>query len=97
MIPSSTKVTLEFLDDVELLLAHVKSTVAASNDFELQNAVKRINDVLGAKYEALIKRNAFTQYKTAAPMSAEREIARTGYLDLVGMHRDWRSAKEVSP
>ena len=49
-----------------------------------------------AKMERMERRNTFTKYKTAAIGSDEREEARNRYLDLAGIHREWRSAKEKS-
>lgn len=41
------------------------------------------------KLEAMVKRQLYTQYKTA-PTEEEREKARLEYLDKVGVHRDFR-------
>jgi len=48
------------------------------------------------KLAAIERRESFTKYKTAPVDSSEREIFRKAYLDLVGIHRDWRSKKETS-
>lgn len=44
---------------------------------------------LEAKLEAMVKRELYTKYKTAAT-GEERELARKEYLDKVGIHRDFR-------
>ena len=48
-----------------------------------------------AKFEAIEKRNPFPAYKTAAPMSQEREIKRQEYLEKAGISKNWRSEKEI--
>lgn len=43
-------------------------------DLGTEEDVQAIKDVLGAKFEALVRRETYTQYKTA-PTDAEREQA----------------------
>lgn len=55
------------------------------NSPELNNLYKILDD----KYLRLKKNDAYTRSKTAST-EAEREKARQEYLDLVGMHKDFR-------
>lgn len=41
------------------------------------------------KLDAMIRRDLYSRYKTA-PTEEEQEEARKKYLDMVGMHRDFR-------
>lgn len=50
---------------------------------------EEIETGLNQKLEAMIRRNLFTEYKTA-PTDVDREKARIAYLDNIGMHKDWR-------
>lgn len=45
---------------------------------------------LQAKLDAMERRDAYTQSKIAATPE-EREAARIKYLDLAGIHEDWRT------
>ena len=58
-------------------------------DFNTRTVIKRLEDALDAKVKAMEKREAYTEYKMAVTDEA-REIARQKYLDLAGIHRDWR-------
>jgi hypothetical protein len=46
------------------------------------------------KRESRLRREVFTKYKTAPPMSEEREHWRQVYLDMTGVLPDWRSQIE---
>ena len=63
------------------------------DDYELDEGTRkiavRVEDAIRKKVEAMEKRNAYAEYKTAAT-DAERETARQKYLDLAGIHPDWR-------
>ena len=47
--------------------------------------------------EARARRGKFTEYKTAKKSSAEREKLRREYLDMAGVHKNWRSEAEQAP
>ena len=49
---------------------------------------------ISAKLDALDRHDAFSKYKSAAPLSVEREIFRQVYLDLTGVHKHWVSHRE---
>jgi hypothetical protein len=55
-----------------------------------------LENFLDAKLEAWERRQAFTAYKTAPAASADREAKRQKYLDIAGIHKNWRSDKETS-
>ncbi len=54
----------------------------------------RIRCALENKFDKLIARKLFTDYKTA-PTPAEREAARQQYLDHALISRSYRSDKEI--
>ena len=56
---------------------------------EIDDVLPEIKMELEDKLEAMIRRDSYTEYKTA-PTEEEREKARQEYLDKVGMHRDFR-------
>ena len=56
---------------------------------EMEELSPEIKKGLEAKLEAMVKRELYTKYKTAAT-GEERELARKEYLDKVGIHRDFR-------
>ena len=77
--------------DLILLISDLKSYEL---DNETSATVERLETVIEAKIEAIEKRKAYTQYKTALS-SGERESARQKYLDLAGMDEDWRWGAEA--
>ena len=58
-------------------------------DLGTEEDIQTIKSDLEAKFEALVRRETYTQYKTA-PTDAEREKARQKYLDMVGVNEDFR-------
>lgn len=85
-IPESTFV------DIYKLLCKLNSYEL---DKDTENIKNRLQGQIMAKFEAIEKRNTFTAYKTAAPMSQEREIKRQEYLEKAGISKNWRSEKEI--
>jgi len=65
-------------------------------DKTTKTVCKLLQDEIEAKYEALNRRASFSAYKSAPPESEERDIRRKAYLDQVGIHKDWRTEKEIS-
>lgn len=55
----------------------------------IEECLPEIEQGLKQKYEAVIKREYYTNSKTAKT-EEEREKARKAYLDMVGMHPDFR-------
>ncbi len=49
-----------------------------------------IRKQLNEKLDALVKHDLYTKYKNKALSDEEREQARKEYLDMVGIHPDWR-------
>lgn len=58
-------------------------------DLGTDDDLQAIKSDLEAKFEALLRRETYTTYKTA-PTDEEREKARQEYLDMVGVHKDFR-------
>ena len=56
---------------------------------EIDDVLPQIKKGLEEKFEAMVKRDLYTKYKTA-PTEEEREKARQEYLEKVGMHRSFR-------
>ena len=91
----STKVqmTKDFLDGVQTLLDALQGHPM---DEPMQNLTKALQCELDAKYEALQRRQAFTEYKQASTDNQpDREHKRQAYLDQADVHKDWRSQKEI--
>ena len=58
-------------------------------DLGTEEDIEAIKADLEAKFEALVRRETYTTYKTA-PTDEEREKARQKYLDIVGVNEDFR-------
>ena len=56
---------------------------------EFDDPEERIHKALTDKMDAILRREYFTQYKTA-PNEAKREEARKAYLDRAGILSDFR-------
>jgi len=65
-------------------------------DQNIRSRIQSLEKVVENKMEAIARRQAFTEYKTAEPSTEDREAKRQKYLELVGVHKDWRSQKETS-
>jgi len=63
--------------------------------YDIRERVKALEMAVEGKFEAMARRQAFTEYKTAEPSTEDREVKRKKYLELVGIHRDWISQKET--
>jgi len=63
-------------------------------DQDTETILRRVEDALQTKMDAIEKRRAYTEYKTGAN-SETRENARQKYLNLVGINKDWRWAPET--
>ena len=68
----------------ELFVALVKYHL-----LEMDDVLPKIKKGLEEKFEAMVKRDLYTKYKTA-PTEEEREKARQEYLEKVGMHQSFR-------
>ena len=68
----------------ELFVALVKYHL-----LEMDDVLPKIKKGLEKKFEAMVKRDLYTKYKTA-PTEEVRERARQEYLEKVGMHRSFR-------
>lgn len=66
-------------------------------DFDTMELVKSLEKAIEDKLEAMARRQAFTEYKTADPNTEDRETKRRKYLELVGIHHDWISQQELTP
>ena len=63
-------------------------------DCDTNVIIKRLENALNAKVEAMEKRRAYTEYKTASD-DESKEAARRKYLNLAGVHPDWRWGAEA--
>lgn len=54
-----------------------------------QDEINALQSILEGKMDALARREAYTQYKTA-DTAEDRETARKKYLDTVGIPKDFR-------
>ena len=63
-------------------------------DYKTRTMVIHLEDALNKKLDAIQKREVYTEYKMAST-DEEREQARQKYLDLAGIHRDWRWGAET--
>jgi len=85
----------------EAFVVDVMRLISFLQDYNLGgygNALRgEIHHQIEAKFAAIERRNAFFNYKSAAPDSKERERYRVEYLKLAGVHEDWCSPEEQSP
>ncbi len=84
--------TKAFIDIYKLIIALDDYEL----DYDTKELVKSLETAVESKFEAMTRRQAFTEYKTAEPSTEDREIKRKKYLELVGIHQDWISQKEIS-
>lgn len=75
------------------LLQYFNDTTLTDN--ELLELTNQISSELDDKLDKLVQRDLFTRYKTATT-EEQREKARQKYLDSVGIHKDFRTDKEIS-
>lgn len=54
-----------------------------------EDIYKSIQSDIEHKIDSVVKRELYTQYKTSNT-EQERETARQKYLEMIGMHKDWR-------
>lgn len=58
-------------------------------DLGTEDDLNMLKSDLGAKFDAIVRRETYTTYKTAQT-DTEREKARQKYLDIVGVPEDFR-------
>lgn len=58
-------------------------------DLGTEEDMQSIKADLEAKFDALVRRETYSKYKTA-PTDAERDQARQEYLDMIGVPGDFR-------
>jgi hypothetical protein len=63
---------------------------------EAQNLCISLKSQIKDKLDAMDRHTSFSNYKSAAPNSSERELHRREYLDKAGLHRNWISDDELS-
>jgi len=90
---AKVQISKDFLEGVQTLLHALQGHPM---DEPMQNLTKALQRELDAKYEALERRQAFTEYKRAQTNNQpDRENKRQAYLDQADVHKDWRSQKEI--
>ena len=87
-------VSEEFLNDTYRLVALLDGLIG---DPAIEAIRVKVESEIVKKLEAKNRRQAFSNYKTAAAGSAGRESARRQYLNQAGIHEDWRSSEEIQP
>jgi len=60
-------------------------------DSDTAALTKSIESQIKAKFDAMIRREAYIKYKDSESGSKERENFRRRYLELVGINKDWVS------
>jgi len=65
-------------------------------DKHTKNVLKTVTEQFNGKLDTLAKREQFTKYKTAEPNNDKRELYRLEYLKSIGLHKDWKTKKEIS-
>lgn len=86
------QMSMSFLNDVYVLVNCLNSD---DIDPALTETLNRVRKAIEAKFEAMERREAFTQYKTGAPGSDGREQGRQKYLEMAKIPKDFQSLKEV--
>jgi len=89
---SKVQVSMAFLEGVRHLIDELRGHPLDKSTLLLCRALE---DELDAKERALERRRIFSEYKSTAPGSEERERARQAHLDESNIHKDWRSSKET--
>ena len=85
------QISMGFLAGVWVLLDSLKDYQLDSVTLITCNALQRQVDEKLASFE---RREAFCKYKASPAKSNEREKFRKAYLDLAGIHKNWRSHHE---
>ena len=84
----------------ETTFVELYKLIITLKDYELDQyittRVQSLESAIESKIEAMARRQAFTEYKTAAPSTEDRETKRQKYLELSGVRPDWQSTKETS-
>lgn len=80
------------------LFLDVYRLVSCLEEYELdeytKTLYKSIQMQIDAKIKAMKRHEVFTEYKTT-PIGADREQKRQEYLDVIEIHKDWRTTKEI--
>ena len=84
-----------FLTHVELLLNALAYSGLDKLSWQARDEFRAVVREIEWYYERQERRQVFTQYKTAAPETGEREEVRQKYLDLAGIMPDWQSKREI--
>ena len=83
-------VPLTFFVDVYALISQLEGFEL---DPDTKALCKSIETQIETKIDALSKHRAFSEYKTA--VGEDREKKRREYLDMAGIHQDWRTDRET--
>lgn len=89
----NVQLPISFFYDVAELIARLHS-----EDFynaHINSLCASLTSQISAKLDAFDRHEAFSKYKSASPLSAERESLRRVYLHLAGTHNDWISDFEL--
>jgi len=85
------QISEKFLTDVNELILRLEQFSFDEDINVLLNNIKKHTE---AKIDSLERHKQYTAYKTAAPMSEERETKRKEYLEGAGIRVSWTTARE---
>lgn len=78
----------------ELFIDLVRYFLREEDEDELRTLEERIRLGLQVKYDSIVARQMYSEYKKAPLNTAERERLRKRYLDFIGVHEDFRTDSE---
>jgi len=91
-VSTKVQVSTDFLRGVKLLLEELQGHQL---DNPTQILCKALQHELDDKFDALERRQAFTQYKSSQAGTEGREEKRQAYLNKAEINESWRSSKEI--
>jgi hypothetical protein len=95
LMPKNIQIPIEFFNDVRDLITTLESVYRHDLDPDTLNLCKSIKAQMQTKIDAQTRRQTFSEYKTSAPGTPEREQKRKEYLKQAAIHKDWISTNET--
>lgn len=83
----TVQIPVDLFDNLCLYFSEDFRQLTSEEQHKLHNSV--VTGLI-TKADAMNRREAYTKYKTAEP-GQSREFYREVYLDMAGIHKDWRS------
>ena len=78
----------------ELFIDLVRYFLREEDEDELRTLEERIRLGLQVKYDSIVARQMYSEYKKAPLNTPEREPLPKTYLDFIGVHEDFRTDSE---